>query len=96
MNHSNHLKIMLTVVAGFVVLAALGVPVMSNLPLLAIVLVCPLMMFFMMRGMNHGAGSNRDDAGPTPDADRVPDADRALDADRAPDADRTAADAHRH
>ena len=71
MDHSNHLKIMLAVAAGFVVLAAVGVPVLSNLPLLAIVLVCPLMMFFIMRGMKHGGGSNRDD-----DADRTPGARR--------------------
>lgn len=67
MNHSNHLKVMLAVVAGFVVLAAFGVPVLSNLPLLAIFVLCPLMMFFMMRGMNHKSGSTRDE-----DADRTP------------------------
>ncbi len=27
-----------------------------SLPLLLLVLVCPAMMFFMMRGMHHGAG----------------------------------------
>lgn len=68
MNHSNHLKVMLAVLAGFVVLAAFGVPVLSNLPLLAILVVCPLMMYFMMRRMNHGSGSSRDE-----DADRTPD-----------------------
>ncbi|MFN0029007.1 MAG: DUF2933 domain-containing protein [Acidimicrobiales bacterium] len=67
MNHSNHLKVMLALVAGFVVLAAFGVPVLSNLPLLAILVLCPLMMFFMMRGMNHNRGSTRDE-----DADRTP------------------------
>lgn len=67
MNHSNHLKVMLAVVAGFVVLAAFGVPVLSNLPLLAILVVCPLMMYFMMRRMNHSSGSSRDE-----DADRTP------------------------
>ncbi|MFD4606321.1 DUF2933 domain-containing protein [Streptomyces sp. NPDC058464] len=35
---------------------ALGVPV-GTIALLAIVLVCPLMMFFMMRGM-HGDGGH--------------------------------------
>jgi hypothetical protein len=42
------------------------VPVLSNLPLLAILAVCPLMMMFMMRGMGHG-GSRDDD---TPDTSR--------------------------
>ena len=68
MNHSNHLKIMLAVVGGFVLLAALGVPVASNLPVLAIILVCPLMMFFMMRGMDHGARSDDKDSDRAPDA----------------------------
>lgn len=59
MNHSIHLKLILAAAAVLVVLAAFGVPVLSNLPLLGILLVCPLMMMFMMRGMNHGA--SRDD-----------------------------------
>ena len=61
-NHGSHTKLILGAVAGFVVLAALGVPVLSYLPLLAILALCPLMMIFMMRGMDHGGGSNRDDA----------------------------------
>ena len=60
-NHSAHMKLILAAVAGLVVLAALGVPVLSYLPLLAIVAICPLMMIFMMRGMDHG-GSTRNDA----------------------------------
>ena len=36
---------------------ALGVPI-STLGFLAIVLVCPLMMLFMMRGMHGGEGHN--------------------------------------
>jgi len=60
-NHSSHTKLILAAVAGFVVLAAFGVPVLSYLPLLAILAICPLMMVFMMRGMDHGGGSNRDD-----------------------------------
>ena len=62
MKHSNHLKIMLAVLAGFAILVALGVPVLANLPVLALVLACPLMMFFMMRGMNHGPSADRDEA----------------------------------
>jgi len=60
-NHGSHTTLILAAVAGFVVLAAFGVPVLSYLPLLAILVICPLMMFFMMRGMGHGGGSNRDD-----------------------------------
>lgn len=58
MNHSSHLKLALGAVAIFVVLAALGVPVLANLPLLGILVLCPLMMFFMMRGMNHGGAQD--------------------------------------
>jgi hypothetical protein len=61
-NHGNHTKLMFAAAAGFLVLAALGVPVLSYLPLLLIVAVCPLMMIFMMRGMDHG-GSERDSNG---------------------------------
>ena len=72
MNHGNHSKLILAAVAGFVVLAALGVPVLSYLPVLAIVAICPLMMVFMMRGMDHGGSSNRDDDS----TDRAPNAHR--------------------
>lgn len=60
-NHGSHTTLMFAAVAGFAVLAALGVPVLAYLPLLAFLVVCPLMMIFMMRGMDHGAGSNGDD-----------------------------------
>ena len=60
-NHSSHAKLILAAAAGFVVLAALGVPVLSYLPLLAILALCPLMMVFMMRGMDHGGGRNEHD-----------------------------------
>lgn len=59
MNHSIHLKLVLGAAAVFVVLAAFGVPVLSNLPILGFLLICSLIMMFMMRGMNHGA--SRDD-----------------------------------
>lgn len=61
-NHSTHITLMLAAVVGFFLLAALGVPVLSNLPFLAILVVCPLMMFFMMRGMGHGAGRDDENA----------------------------------
>jgi len=57
-NHGSHMKLMLWAVAGFLVLAAFGVPVLSYAPLL-ILLLCPLMMMFMMGGMDHG-GDSRD------------------------------------
>jgi hypothetical protein len=60
-NHSSHTKLILAAVAGFVVLAAFGVPVLAYLPLLAILAICLLMMMFMMKGMDHGGGSNRND-----------------------------------
>ena len=68
MNHSSHLKLVLGAVAVFAVLAAFGVPVLSNLPLLGILLICPLMMMFMMRGMSHG-GSQEDQAGEAGETD---------------------------
>ncbi len=71
-NHSGHTKLILAAVAGFGVLAAFGLPVLSYLPLLAILAICPLMMMFMMKGMDHGGGSNRDDDS----ADRTPSAHR--------------------
>ena len=67
MNHAIHLKLVLGAVAVFLVLAALGVPVLSNLPLLAILLICPLMMMFMMRGMNR-RGNQDAQAGESDDA----------------------------
>jgi Protein of unknown function (DUF2933) len=43
---------------------ALGVPI-SNLLFLGVVLVCPLMMMFMMRGMGAGTTTHgRDDNAP--------------------------------
>jgi tetrahydromethanopterin S-methyltransferase subunit E len=60
-NHSSHTKLIIGAVAGFIVLAAFGVPVLSYLPLLAILAICPLMMIFMMKGMDHSGGSTRDD-----------------------------------
>jgi len=61
MNHGNHLKLIGAAGAVLLVLAALGLPVLSYLPVLAIAAVCPLMMVVMMRGMDHGGGSSEDD-----------------------------------
>ena len=64
-NHGNHTKLIVAAFAGFLVLAALGVPVLTYLPLLLVVAICPLMMMFMMRGMDHGgerdSGNSDDD-----------------------------------
>lgn len=43
----------------FVGLAFAGVP-MSSLLVVPVVLICPLMMFVMMRGMGHGADHHSD------------------------------------
>jgi hypothetical protein len=53
-NHRNHLNLLLGAAGVFIVLAALGVPVFAYLPVLAVLAICPLMMLFMMRGMDHG------------------------------------------
>lgn len=72
-NHYRHCAVAL--VAGVALLLAFGVRV-SSLLYLGVLLVCPLMMFFMMRGMmaggghgagcshDHGAGDQRTDDGP--------------------------------
>lgn len=62
MNHSQMLKPMLIGAAVLFGLSLFGVPVGNFLPFL-LLLVCPLMMVFMMRGMNHGGGQDtRDDS----------------------------------
>ncbi len=79
MNHSNHLRIAIGIVAGIAVAGLLGVPVGRFAPFALILLVCPLLMFLMMRGMNHGGASRGDHVGhqAQPD-DRAP-ADRPVD-----------------
>ena len=61
-NHATHLKLVLAAVLGLAVLGAFGVPVVSYLPLIAILAICPIMMIFMMKGMNHGGSSQDDNA----------------------------------
>lgn len=56
MNHQQMLKPMLVGAGLLVVLAVAGLPVGNLIPFL-VFLACPLMMIFMMRGMNHGGSS---------------------------------------
>ena len=44
-----------------IVFLALGVPT-AYLAILLLIVACPLMMFFMMRGMDHGGTAGRDSA----------------------------------
>lgn len=56
MNNPNRLVTYVAAAAAAgVVLVALGIPLPALWPL-ALILACPLMMFFMMRGMHTGAG----------------------------------------
>lgn len=55
MNHQKMIKPMLIGVGILFVLGLAGLPVLTYVPLL-IILACPLMMMFMMGGMNHGGG----------------------------------------
>ncbi|MGW0137489.1 DUF2933 domain-containing protein [Streptomyces calvus] len=57
-NNKNYGLYAVALAIAFVGALALGVP-LGTLALLAIVAVCPLMMFFMMRGM-HGGGHGDD------------------------------------
>ncbi len=59
MNHDKMLKPMLIAGAVLVVLGLAGVPI-GNVGFLLFLLMCPLMMIFMMRGMDHGGGQSHD------------------------------------
>lgn len=68
MSHGKHLKYML--LAGAAVLGLLivtGVPLSSALPY-ALALACPLMIVFMMAGMNHSHSDHQAAPIPTPAA----------------------------
>lgn len=53
MNHQQMVKPLLIAGLALVALGLAGFPVLAYAPLL-ILLVCPLMMFFMMGSMDHG------------------------------------------
>ena len=59
MNHERMLKPLLAVAVVLLLLAAAGVSIGAVLVPLA-VLACPLMMFVMMRGMDHGRHEHHD------------------------------------
>ncbi len=65
MNHQNLLKPLIAAAALVIVLAALGVPV-SYLAFPLLIVACPLMMFFMMRGMSHDGGADHNSSDDTP------------------------------
>ncbi len=59
MNFQPLMKPLLAAGALVIVLATIGVPV-GYLALPLLIVACPLMMFFMMRGgMSHGGGADR-------------------------------------
>lgn len=51
----------LVFVAALAVAALVGVPVLAYLPIALVVLACPLMMVFMMKGMHGGHGDHTHD-----------------------------------
>ncbi|WP_405652802.1 DUF2933 domain-containing protein [Streptomyces sp. NBC_00019] len=61
-NNRNYGLYAIALAIAFVGALVLGMPV-GSLALLAIVVACPLMMFFMMRGMHggHGGGDQHTD-----------------------------------
>lgn len=62
MNHNSQIRLAVYAVVGLAVVGLLfGAPVSRFAPFAVVLLVCPLMMFFMMRGMGHGNGSGHDD-----------------------------------
>ena len=60
MNTQRYLGPALALIAIVVVLRFVGVNVGAFAPYGLLLLVCPLMMFFMMRGMNNGDGGHDD------------------------------------
>ncbi len=56
----SHLLLVGVGLAGLVMLAVLGLSVWSFLPFLAVLALCPLMMFLMIRWMSNGSTSQGD------------------------------------
>ncbi|WP_457030775.1 DUF2933 domain-containing protein [Kitasatospora sp. P5_F3] len=59
-SNKNYGRYAIAIAIAVVGAPALGVPV-GTIALLGIVAVCPLMMFFMMRGMHGGGDDHRQD-----------------------------------
>lgn len=59
MNHQQMVKPAVIAGAVLVALVIAGLPV-GYLGFLLLIVACPLMMYFMMRGMNQGGGSEPD------------------------------------
>jgi len=74
--HGTHMRYLFVAAGALVVgLLVAGTPVQSLLPFV-LLLACPLMMVFMMRGMGGHAGHDGDQGshhgrGPAPDRDRA-------------------------
>lgn len=62
----SHHKMIIAGAAGLAVLAIVGAPVWSSAPLLAVLVLCPVMMFFMMRGVAQGTSHGGDGDGDDP------------------------------
>lgn len=60
MNYQRFVAPAVALVAGLTLAALLGVPVLAYVPVAVLVLACPLMMVFMMRGMSHGTRAAHD------------------------------------
>ncbi|MEO7980681.1 MAG: DUF2933 domain-containing protein [Sporichthyaceae bacterium] len=60
MNHEQMVKPAVIAGAVLVALVIAGLPA-GYLGFLVLILACPLMMFFMMRGMDHGGGGTSHD-----------------------------------
>lgn len=58
MNHTGHLRLAVAAIAGIAVVGLFGFPLGTYAPLALILLLCPLMMYFMMRGLGHGGASS--------------------------------------
>lgn len=58
MDHQHLTKPAVAVVAVLAVLVIAGAP-LGSLAILLVFLACPLMMFLMMRGMDHSGGGDR-------------------------------------
>jgi hypothetical protein len=64
MNYQRFVGPAVILIAALAVAAALGAPVLAYVPIALVVLACPLMMVFMMKGM-HGGHTDQTHSQPT-------------------------------